>query len=68
MKLSIDLLFRVAAIGLVMALASTILKSAGREDMAMLCSVVGLILAMVLVAQGIVDLFSLVKDLFPLYG
>ena len=68
MKLSIDLLFRVAAIGLVMALASTILKSAGREDMAMLCSVGGLILAMMLVAQGILDLFSMVRDLFPLYG
>ncbi|GEM_PF-857825 len=68
MKLSVELLFRVAAIGLVMALASTILKSAGRDDMAMLCSIGGLILAMLLVAQGISSLFSQVQELFPLYG
>jgi len=63
-----DLLFRIAAIGLVMAVASTVLKSAGRDDIAMVCNIGGLVLALALVIGGVNELFSTIKALFPLYG
>jgi len=63
-----DLLFRIAAIGLVMAVASTVLKSAGRDDIAMVCNIGGLVLALALVIGGVNEMFSTIKALFPLYG
>ena len=66
--MNVDLLFRIAAIGLLMAVASTVLKSAGREDIAMVCNIGGLVLALALVIGGVNELFATIKALFPLYG
>ena len=66
--MNIDVLFRIAGIGLLMSVASTVLKSAGREDIAMVCSIGGLVLALALVVGGVSELFSTIKALFPLYG
>lgn len=66
--MSVDLLFRIAAIGLLVAVCSSVLKSAGRDDVAMVCSIGGLILALALVLGGVSELFSSVRALFPLYG
>ena len=63
-----DLLFRIAAIGLLVAVCSSVLKSAGRDDVAMVCNIGGLILALALVLGGVSELFSSVRALFPLYG
>ena len=59
--MSVEVLFRVAAIGLMAAVLTIVLKSAGREDIA-------LMLALVLVLGGVRDLFNTIKALFPLYG
>lgn len=66
--MSVELLFRIAAIGLLMAVCSTVLKSAGRDDVAMVCNIGGLILALALVLGGVSELFSSFRALFPLYG
>lgn len=66
--MNIDVLFRIAGIGLLMSVASTVLKSAGREDIAMVCNIGGLVLALALVVGGVSELFSTIKALFPLYG
>ena len=66
--MNVDALFRIASIGLVMAVASTILKSAGREDIAMVCNIGGLMLALALVVRGVSELFTTLKAMFPLYG
>lgn len=66
--MDVELLFRVAAVGLLMAVSTTILKSAGRDDIAMVCNVGGLVLALLLVLGGISELFTTIKALFPLYG
>lgn len=66
--MSVDTLFRIAGIGLMIAIASTVLKSAGREDIAMVCSIGGLILALAMTLGGISELFTGLKALFPLYG
>ena len=49
--MSVELLFRIAAIGLLMAVCSTVLKSAGRDAVAMVCNIGGLILALALVCS-----------------
>lgn len=64
--MNIEILFRVAAIGLLMAVASTVLKSAGREDIAMVCNIGGLVIALALVVGGVSELFTTMKALFPL--
>ena len=66
--MSVDLLFRIAALGLLVAVCSSVLKSAGRDDVAMVCNIGGLILALALVLGGVSELFSSVRALFPLYG
>ena len=64
--MNIEILFRVAAIGLLMAVASTVLKSAGREDIAMVCNIGGLVIALALVVGGVSELFTTMKAVFPL--
>lgn len=66
--MDVDLLLRIAAIGLLMVVASTVLKSAGRDDIAMVCNIGGLVLALALILGGVSDLFTSIKALFPLYG
>jgi stage III sporulation protein AC len=66
--MSVELMFRIAAIGLLMAVSNTVLKSAGRDDIAMVCNIGGLVLALVMVLGGVSDLFTTIKALFPLYG
>ena len=66
--MNVEMLFRIAAIGLLMAVASTVLKSAGRDDIAMVCNIGGLVLALALVVGGVSELFTTIKTLFPLYG
>lgn len=66
--MSVELLFRIAAIGLLMAVSTTVLKSAGRDDIAMVCNIGGLVLVLVMVLSGVSELFTTIKALFPLYG
>jgi stage III sporulation protein AC len=66
--MSVEVLFRVAAIGLMAAVLTIVLKSAGREDIALICNLGALVLALVLVLGGVRDLFNTIKALFPLYG
>ena len=66
--MSVELMFRIAAIGRVLAVSNTVLKSAGRADIAMVCNIGGLVLALVMVLGGVSDLFTTIKALFPLYG
>ena len=66
--MSVEVLFRVAAIGLMAAVLTIVLKSAGREDIALISNLGALVLALVLVLGGVRDLFNTIKALFPLYG
>ena len=66
--MSVEVLFRVAAIGLMAAVLTIVLKSAGREAIALICNLGALVLALVLVLGGVRDLFNTIKALFPLYG
>ena len=65
--LSVDLIFRIAAIGIVVAVLSQLLGKAGRDDMATMVAIAGLVIVLVMVIGVISDLFESVKSVFNLY-
>ncbi|MFR6344691.1 MAG: stage III sporulation protein AC, partial [Christensenellales bacterium] len=64
---SVDLIFRIAAIGIVVAVLSQLLGKAGRDDMATMVAIAGLVIVLVMVIGVISDLFESVKSVFNLY-
>lgn len=63
----IDLLFKLAGLGVVVAVLSQVLNRAGREELGTLVTVVGLVIALFLVVNLISDLFNSLKSIFALY-
>ena len=63
----LDVLFKLAGLGVVVAFISMVLKQAGREELGTLVTVVGLVIALFLVVNLISDLFSSLKSIFALY-
>ena len=62
----IDLIFRIAAIGIIVAILNQLLTRAGREEQAMLTTLAGLVVVLMMVLTQISVLFQTVKDLFGL--
>ncbi len=65
--IQVDLLFKLAGLGIVVAVISQVLNRTGREELGTLVTVVGLVIAMFLVVNLISDLFSSLKSIFALY-
>jgi len=65
--MSIDIIFKIAAIGILASVASIILKHSGKEDIATLVSLAAVIICLVMVLTMISDLFTTIKSLFSLY-
>lgn len=64
--MNIDLIFRIAAIGIVVAVLNQLLVRSGREEQALMTTLAGLVVVLMMVVQEIASLFDLVKDLFGL--
>lgn len=64
--MEIDLIFKIAAIGIIVAVLNQVLIRSGREEQAMLTTLAGLIVVLTLVVREIGTLFSLVKSVFGL--
>ena len=64
--MEIDLIFKIAAIGIIVSILNQVLSKTGREEQATMTTITGLIVVLMMVAQKIADLFSLVKTLFEL--
>ena len=64
--MSINLIFKIAAVGILVSILSQVLKHSGREDQAFLTSLAGLILVLSWVLLAIYDLFSSIRQLFSL--
>ena len=62
--MDIDLIFKIAAVGIVVAVLGILLKNSGREDQALLTTIAGLVAVLVIIVQEISRLFSLIKSLF----
>ena len=64
--MSIDLLFKIAAIGILVAVLNQVLVRAGREDQAMMTTLAGLIIVLTMVIKEISGLFTTVRTMFNL--
>ena len=62
----IDLIFRIAAIGIIVAILHQLLTRAGREEQAMLTTLAGLVVVLMMVLTQISVLFETIKELFGL--
>ena len=64
--MNIDLLFKSAAIGILVAVLYQVLVRAGREDQAMMTTLAGLIIVLTMVIKEVSNLFSTVRTMFNL--
>jgi len=62
--MEIELIFKIAAIGIIVSILNQVLSRSGREEQATMTTLAGLVVVLVMVAQEISDLFSLVENLF----
>ena len=62
--MEIDLIFKVAAIGIIVSILNQVLSRSGREEQATMTTLTGLVVVLMMVASKISDLFDLVKYLF----
>ena len=64
--MDVDLIFKIAAIGILVAVLNVLLVRSGREEQAMMTTLAGLVVVLMMLVQQISDLFDLVKTLFSL--
>lgn len=64
--MSISLIFKIAAVGILVSVLSQVLKHSGREEQAFLTSLAGLILVLLWIIPYISELFNTIKNLFAL--
>ncbi|MEG1457842.1 MAG: stage III sporulation protein AC [Acetivibrio sp.] len=64
--MSINLIFKIAAVGILVSVLSQVLKHSGREEQAFLTSLAGLVLVLLWIIPYISELFITIKSLFAL--
>ncbi len=64
--MDVDLIFKIAAIGIIISVLNQVLVRSGREDQAMLTTLTGLIVVLTMVITQIKELFVTIKYLFEL--
>ncbi|MCI8474991.1 MAG: stage III sporulation protein AC [Oscillospiraceae bacterium] len=64
--MDVDFIFRIAAIGILVSVLNQVLSRSGRDEQAMLTTLAGLVVVLMMVVEKISDLFALVKGLFGL--
>ena len=62
--MDVDLIFKIAAIGIIVSILNQVLSRSGREEQATMTTLAGLVVVLMMLAQKIADLFDLVKVLF----
>lgn len=62
--MNVDLIFKVAAIGILVAILNQLLVRSGREEQAMMTTIAGLIVVMMIIVQEISGMFTMIKTTF----
>ena len=62
--MDVDLIFKIAAIGILVAVLNQLLVRSGREEQAMMTTLAGLVVVLMMMVQEMSDLFNLIKTLF----
>lgn len=67
LDLNIDAIFKIAAIGILVSVLNQVLKRAERDDIAMLTTLTGLIIVLLMVVNMVAEFFSSVRTIFQLF-
>ena len=62
--MEIDLIFKIAAVGIIVSILNQVLVRSGREEQAMMTTLAGLVVVLMMMVQQISQLFDLIKTLF----
>lgn len=62
--MDIDLIFKIAAVGIIVSILNQVLVRSGREEQATMTTLAALVVVLMIVVQKIAELFDLVKELF----
>jgi len=65
--MEVDLIFKIAAIGIIVAVLGQLLKHSGREEQAMMTTIAGLIVVLMMIINEIAVLFNTIKNVFGLW-
>ncbi len=65
--MNVDMLFRIAGVGILVAVITQLLKQSGRDEMATIAAIAGLIIGLLMMLDLINDLFESVRQVFQLY-
>jgi stage III sporulation protein AC len=65
--MEIDLIFKIAAVGIIVAVLVQLLKRAERDEQAMMTTLAGLIVVLMMIINQIAELFETIKTLFGFY-
>ena len=64
--MDVSFIFKIGAIGIIIAVLNTLLVRSGREDQAMLTTLAGVVVVLMMIIPKISELFSSVRSLFDL--
>ena len=64
--MDVDMIFKIAAIGIIVAILNQLLVRSGREEQALLTTIAGLVVALMLIISQISELFTTIKNTFGL--
>ena len=64
--MDVDLIFKIAAVGILVAVLNLLLSRSGRDEQALMTTIAGLVVVLVIIVQEISSLFELIKSLFGL--
>ncbi len=64
--MNIDLIFRIAGIGIIVAVLNLLLTKSGRDEQALMTTLAGLVVVLLMLVEEIATLFSTVKSVFGL--
>lgn len=62
--MNVDLIFKIAAVGILVAVLNLLLNRAGRDEQALMTTIAGLVVVLVIIVEEIYELFGLIKSLF----
>ena len=62
--MEVDLIFKIAAVGILVAVLNILLQRSGRDEQALMTTIAALVVVLMIVVQKVADLFALVKNLF----
>ncbi len=64
MTMEIELIFKIAAVGIIVSILNQVLARSGRDEQATMTTLAGLVVVLMIVSEKIAELFDLVKTLF----